>query len=380
VFYDAARGLWVGQVDLGRDPVTGKRRRPKVSAPTKTECKDKLDELRAERRKTGTVARRDTTVETVVRDWLANMPPQIKAEGTKEIYRNASKRIIAVLGRTKIVRLTDVQVEQYLNGMVRDGMATKTISIHRSVLARSIHRAVRGGLVGRNVAELVPCPRGTHKESRSMTPADVEKLFGSELSPWWRAYLLVGILCGLRPGELLGLRWADVDFDAGVIRLRKSIKRIVDPETGKSSLQSLDLKTERSKRTLQMPRAVARALAALKAQQAAERLKAGKSYRDHGLVFAGTFGCPKWTQDVARTFKKVCVRAGIGSDWHPHEQRHTFVSVLWDAGVDIDRIADAAGHINSNVTKTTYRHVLGDKMTTAAAVMDAVFPKIVSGE
>ena len=69
----------------------------------------------------------------------------------------------------------------------------------------------------------------------------------------------------------------------------------------------------------------------------------------------------------------LCERAGLGEGWHPHEQRHTFVSVLSHAGVDIEQIADAAGHINSNVTKTVYRHLLADKLSAAATVMDATF-------
>ena len=106
----------------------------------------------------------------------------------------------------------------------RDGYATSTITATRSVLVRAIRRAQRDGWVARNVAELVPCPRGTRRESRSMTVAQVEQLLRAELSPWWQAYLYTGIMCGLRPGELLGLRWEDVDTPAGVIRIRKSVK------------------------------------------------------------------------------------------------------------------------------------------------------------
>lgn len=69
----------------------------------------------------------------------------------------------------------------------------------------------------------------------------------------------------------------------------------------------------------------------------------------------------------------MCERAGIGQNWTPREQRHTFVSVVSDSGVDNEKIADAVGHINSTVTKTTYRHQIADKVTAAATVMDTVF-------
>ena len=74
-----------------------------------------------------------------------------------------------------------------------------------------------------------------------------------------------------------------------------------------------------------------------------------------------------------RDFQKLCGRAGIGTSWVPREQRHTFVSVLSDSGVDIEKIADAVGHVNSTVTKAVYRHQIADEITSAATVMDSIF-------
>jgi integrase len=374
VFYDAARGRWVGLVDLGRDPETRRRVRRKVTALTRDELRDKLDELREEKRKTGTVARRDATVRQVVDAWLASPPPSVQSGITRACHRHAALRLPESLLRTPLARLTPSQVDAALAALVRQGYATRSIAMSRSVLVRAIRRAQRDGLVARNAAELAECPRGTMRESRSMTVAQVEALLSasSSISPWLRAYVYTGIMCGLRPGELLGLRWEDIDAAAGVIRVRKSVKLVVRPD-GRKRPALEDLKTERSKRTLVMPAAVAAMLAALRRDQAALRLRAGSAYSDHGLVFPAGDGSPCWPEVARARFQQLCKRAGLGDDWHPHEQRHTFVSVLSDAGVDIDRIADAAGHINSNVTKTVYRHVLADKLATAAQVMDATF-------
>ena len=102
VFDDRSRDRWVGTVDLGIDPETGARRRRKVTAPNKTEALAKLDGLRAERKSTGTVAPRDTTVETVVRGWLANLPPEIQADVTKRLVADHGERIIAAIGKVKL--------------------------------------------------------------------------------------------------------------------------------------------------------------------------------------------------------------------------------------------------------------------------------------
>jgi integrase len=182
-------------------------------------------------------------------------------------------------------------------------------------------------------------------------------------------------MCGLRPGELLGLRWQDVDLDTGVLRVRKCLKALPDPAVGKRVLVLEELKTERSRRTIRMPGQVAAALLALRKEQAAARLRLGAAYDVRGLaiVFGDGTGAPKWPQDVRSYFQTLCGRAGIGEGWTPREQRHTFVSVLSDSGVDIEQIADAVGHVNSTVTKTVYRHQIADEITTVATAMDAIF-------
>ena len=373
VFYDAARDCWVGSVDIGRDPQTGRRRRRKVSAPTKTECKAKVDELRAEKKRTGTVARRDTTVGQIMDDWLANLPPEIRSPVSVRCHQDAATRIKAELDRVMVAVLAPGQVERLLYGMVKDGYATSTISQTLSVLRRAIRRAQRDGLVGRNVAELVDCPQGKRRESRSMTLPEVEKLLSADLAPWWRAYVYTGIMTGLRPGELLGLRWEDVDTAERVIRVRQSVK-IVPPADGVPGRVVLEgLKTDRSRRTLEMPAAVASMLSALRREQAAGKLRLGTAYDDHGLIFARPDGSPCWPNVIRVRFRAICKAAGLGDGWHPHEQRHSFVSILSDAGVDIDRIADAAGHINASVTRNVYRHVIADRVSTAARVMDETF-------
>jgi integrase len=144
-------------------------------------------------------------------------------------------------------------------------------------------------------------------------------------------------------------------------------------ETRRTVLQLEDLKTERSKRTLLLPSKAAEALKALRVVQAADRLRLGPHYGDMNLVFSSTAGRPMRQQRAGQMFKAACAAAGLGSDWHPHEQRHTFVSVLSDAGLDIDAIADAARHVNATVTRTVYRHQISPVVARAAAAMDDIF-------
>jgi integrase len=373
VFWDDARGCYTGQ--LSHYDEAGNRKRPKVHAATKAECWEKLDELRAELRKTGSVAPRDLTVADLVNDLLAHPPAEWKSPLTLINRRNYAERIIAALGTVKIARLTVAQVERFLADAAAEELSADMLRRLRSTLWLAIRRAERDGKASRNVAALAEIPPAPRRQSRSMNLDQIRALLELDLTAWWRAYLTCAAMCGLRPGELLGLRWKDVDFEAGVLRVRKCLKSLPDPASGKRILVLEELKTERSKRTIRMPRQVATALLALRKEQAAAKLRLGAAYDVRGLaiVFGDGAGAPKWPQDVRSRFQTLCGRAGIGEGWTPREQRHTFVSVLSDSGVDIEKIADAVGHVNSTVTKAVYRHQIADEITSAATVMDSIF-------
>jgi integrase len=373
VFFDAARGCWVGVLDMGRDPETARRRRRKVSAATKTDCRGRLDEVRDDYRKAGTVGRRDVMVRQVVDDWLARPPESVRSDQSLEVYRGAGARIcgggrgVPGIGTIPLARLTPADVERLLSGLARAGYSASTVRQTRAVLARCLRRAQQSGITSRNAAGLADLPRsGKVRKSRAMTGDQVAALLDLDLTPWWRAWIITAVATGLRPGELNGLRWEDIDTEAGIITVRQSLKRT----TGR--MAAAELKTDASRRSLAMPAMVAAVLERLRRAQAAERLKAA-SWEDHGLVFAGPAGRPRWPQDIRRGFGRLCDRAGIG-EWQLRESRHTFVSSLSDAGVDIERIADAVGHVNSTITKRVYRHSLADVVSETATVMDRIYP------
>ena len=171
-------------------------------------------------------------------------------------------------------------------------------------------------------------------------------------------------MCGLRPGELQGLRWRDVDFDGRVIRVRHALS---------ADLVLGELKTEKSRRTLVLPGGrrggAPRAARAAGCGPAAPRRGVsgpGPRVLPGGRLAAAAAGC---VQAVPPPLQG----AGIGEDWHPHELRHTHVSLLSAAGVDMEDIADSVGHVNSVVTRTVYRHQISDTVARAAAAMDRIF-------
>jgi integrase len=350
-------------IELPRDPDTGRRTRRKASAPTKTAARELLDQMRTEKRRAGTVGKRDITVGQLLADYLADPPASWRSPVTVQVYRDCAAHITADLGKAKLATLTPSRVERFLAAMVADGYSASTIVRTRGLLRAAIRRAQRDGLAGRNVADLAEVPAGKRQRARWFDMDQVRALLAAaEDDPWWHAHCCAAIMLGLRPGELLGLQWADVNLDGGTVQVRHSLKA--------GGLE--DLKTRQSRRTLALPAAVTASLRAHKRAQREQRLRLGEAWREHGLVFPGADGAPCTRFRAEHGFQALCERAGLGTGWTRYACRHTFASQLSHGGVDVEQIADAMGHVNSNVTRTVYRHGLADRISAAASTFDRI--------
>jgi hypothetical protein len=136
-----------------------------------------------------------------------------------------------------------------------------------------------------------------------------------------------------------------------------------------------DTKTERSRRTLALPRRCVAALGQQQERQERDRLMACDLWQEHGLVFASRVGTPLSANNVIRAFRIITKKAGLGEDWVPREMRHTFVSVVFANGVRVESIALLAGHDRTSTTESVYRHEIRPALTEGAEVMDKIFGK-----
>jgi integrase len=199
-----------------------------------------------------------------------------------------------------------------------------------------------------------------------MTLAQAKALLECARGERLEAAIRCGLMLGLRPGELLGLCWADIDLDRGRLTVNHSLRR------EDNRLRIGTPKTARSVRTIDMPTALTESLRAHKAHQAVERLHAGPAWLDLDLAFPTETGTPIDPSNLRRTFSRLTTRAGIGH-WHPHEMRHSAASLLSHNGVPIEAVADVLGHTNIRTTSSIYRHQVADSVPEAASAMDRLF-------
>jgi integrase len=195
------------------------------------------------------------------------------------------------------------------------------------------------------------------------------------------AYVVLSLMTGVRTEEARALRWDHVvawaDDDTGW----QLVTAVGFDHTKfaiyvwRSVRAGGDTKTEKSRRTLELPDEVAETLREHRKRQAKERLAAGEMWQDGDLVFCSPTGTALDAANVRRAFRLITKKAKIGEDWTPRELRHSFVSIMSDSGVSIETIADLCGHAGTAVTEEVYRHQLKPVITKGAETINAVFKK-----
>lgn len=375
IYFEQATRRWRGAVTLP----DGSRRR--VSGPTQKSCRDQLRAIIADAARSGgsgtaiagsgrgTEALR---VSTFLDDWLTNVAParaRVRSSNTVDGYRWAiDKHLTPALGALALAALTPEDVERLLRSMAGRGLARNTIVRVRATLVLALTHAERRSMVSRNVARLAELPVGAKPapEGRSLTVDEARILLDAARRDPLEALWVTGLMLGLRPGELTGLLWIDVDLDVATLQVRRSLK---NESTG---LRLGEPKTRRSYRGLDLPPQVVDALDRHRRRQRAQRQLAGPAWIEHGLVFTTSVGTALDPANLRRSFSALTRQAGLGH-WTPKELRHSATSLLSAAGVPLELIADVLGHDGTRMTGSVYRHAVRPTVAAGAEAMQRLF-------
>lgn len=350
---------YTGSIDLGFDG-RGNRIRVKRRGRTKAIVRERLAQVVADR-DAGIKTSDGYTVGEAARDWLEKGTRDL-GESTVETYRIlVEKHLVSEIGAIKLKKLNATQVDDWLEGLA-DELSTATLHKLHSALKRALRQAQARDMVGRNVAELVTTPRGREgRPSKALTLDQAVSVLAQARTHWLYAYVTLSVLTGVRTEEARALQWSHVVAwveDAGQwqpVTMAGFDHKKLAVYVWRSVRAGGDTKTKKSRRTLEVPDEVARALRQHHRKQAAKRLRAGETWQDHDLVFCTRNGKPLAAGNVRRAFRSITKAAGIGEDWTPRELRHTFVSIMSDNDVSIEKIADLVGHRTTIVTQTVYR-------------------------
>jgi integrase len=357
-------GRWAGSVQIGY--MDGKRVRKHVMGHSRTEVKDKMAVLmRAHEEKRPVPSQREK-VGPFLRRWLDEVArPTLRASTYSSYNDILTAHLIPGLGKIALAKLTPAEIQTFLNRKLESGLSPRRVQYIHAVLRRALVTAEKWGMVSRNVAKLVDPPRVPKHEITPLTPEQARQLIEASGDDRHLALYVTALGTGLRQGELLGLRWEDVDLESGRLRVRHTLANV------KGQLTLLEPKTDRSRRTVMLADAVVIALRAHRTRQRMDRLVSGSRWVDSGHVFTTMHGTPYHAATVTRAFQAALDRAGLPR-CRFHDLRHAAATFLLAQGMTLEDVKNLLGHSSITLTSNTYGHVLEQRQRQVARAMDAV--------
>ncbi len=320
---------------------------------------------------------RRQSIGAYLEQWIEGVPSSVRPttyRGYESVVRN---HLIPRLGRITLAQLTPTHVTAMHSQMLADGLAPRTVGHAHRILGRALREAEVAGIVARNVCRLVHPPRVPHHEMRTLTAEQARALIAAADGDRFHALYAVALASGARQGELLALRWSDVDMDAGTIRITRTLicgargGARKDGGVPHVAWTFTEPKTDSSRRTIPIGRTAVEVLRRHRKGQAAERLRAGRAWQDGDLVFATTIGTPVDASNLRAEYYAILARSGL-PHIRFHDLRHTAATLLLEAGVHPRAVADRLGHATPSLVMNTYGHVTERMQREATAAMDAV--------
>lgn len=367
-----------------------------LSAPTADAAHRALSRLR-DQHDEGTIPAGAGTVAAYLNRWVERSRHDVRPSSWRQRDAVVRTHLVPAIGRIGLARLTPSDVEGMTGGMVAAGKSPTTAVHARIILRRALADAVRDGLVPRNVAALARPPRKVRHELAYLDTAALRRLLDAVAVGWrlsvpgagWSApspriawapwepdkdddalgpVITLAATTGLRQGEILGLRWQDVDNQARRLTVRRSL---VQDLAGRAVLA--EPKTPKSRRTIDLPVRAVAALEVERERQEARRKAAGTAWNPpvgmDGLVFSDGIGSPLRGPSVTHGFQRRCATLGLPSVPF-HALRHSAASTLLAAGVPLKTVSETLGHSTITLTADTYGHLAPELRRDAADAMD----------
>jgi integrase len=357
-------GRWVAR--LPPDRRSGKRR--EFWGATQAEAMDRRDAHLKRALLHGEVVDDDPTLTAYLNEWLAHTAaPRVRAN-TLDCYRLCvATRIVPALGRLRLSQLRPVDVRRMMDA-VATATSARSANLARAVLRKALEDARRDRvLIGDNAAALASPMKQPHREAQHLNAAQLATLIASVADHPLRGVIAVAAQTGMRQGEVLGLRWRDLDLDGPYPTL--SIRGQLQHVDGKAA--HVAPKTAKSARTIPLPPGLVALLKAERAAQATRRLAVGELWSNTlGLVFTRDDGSPLHRSAVTHSFKAALAAAGL-PDVRFHDLRHSAATLMLErTGGEIKAVSTTLGHSTITLTANTYAHVGAAVVGRTVALLD----------
>jgi len=359
--YRTKNGLWRGSYWV--TTAKGLKRRY-VSAKTRQQCSQKLTKAMADRDGGLIFEAGHLTVGDYLKRWLKDVEDTVR-RSTYEGYEYAVRpHIVPALGRIKLKDLTSAHLRSFYRDRLDSGRAPATVHKLHVVLHKALKAAVADGLIPRNAAAGLKLPRITREEIDPLTEEEARRLLETVRGDRLETLYVLALNTGMRQGELLALKWDDVDLERGVLRVRRTLTH------ANKSFVLGEPKTKNSRRTIRLTTGAVNALRMHLSRQLEEIEYMGSLYQPGGLIFAtetGTIINPSNLRN--RSFKPLLKGAGL-PPIRFHDLRHTCATLLLSNDVNAKVVSEMLGHSSIRITLDIYSHLMPDMQEKAAKALE----------
>lgn len=360
--YHRKDGRWAAVISLDG------RKRKTLYGKTRKEVQEKLRVAQNEQKQGVLVVGSQQTVKQYLEHWLEEVHRSTIRVGSYVGYRRIlDNHLIPVLGHIQMQKLTPQDVQSLYTQKLKEGLSSRTLRTTHAILHKALDDAVRWKFIVQNVCDLVSPPRLTKHEIQTLSQEQARKLLEVARGHRLEALLTVAVATGMRRGELLGLRWQDIDFAYSSLYIRRTVNQY--PSFGYVENEP---KTAKSRRKITLPEFVIEALKRHRFNQGEARLKAGSAWYNRDLVFCNTLGDYQSTQYLGILFRSLLKEAGLPRIRF-HDLRHSAATILLSMGVHPKVVQELLGHSNISMTMDTYSHVLPSMQQEAMDKLNDLF-------
>jgi integrase len=283
------------------------------------------------------------------------------------------RHLLPGLGHHTLQKLSPQHLHAFYSKELKAGLSPTTVASYHKLLHLALDKAVEWNLIARNVCDLTSPPRTKRYEFLPLNAEQVQQFLTTAEGHRLEALFVLALATGMRRGELLALKWQDINFTAGTLQVRRVLAHVPAKYAGKGGFVEAEPKTERSRRTIVIAPFALEKLKEHRVQQAEAKRKAGSLWQEHDLVFSTTIGTHlSSSRDFFEQFKKLLKKAKL-PDVRFHDLRHSAATLLLSLEVHPKIVQEILGHSQISVTMDIYSHALPTMQHGAIGKLDGVF-------
>ena len=371
-----AKGSWEIFYDMPADTVTGRRRQKSQTVKgTKRDAQRVLREVLISLEQGSYVKPNKVTLGDWLRQWLKDYASMNTTDRTQESYSSIVERhLIPSLGKVMLADLQPQHIQSYYaeklsNGRAdgKGGLSARSVVYHHRILSKAIDYAVKMGMVVRNVADVVQPPRVQRVTMRTLSTEEVKSFLDTAQETDYYVYFATLLYTGLRRGELLALKWRNLDLVKDTLTVVETAYKL-----GNGDYIIKEPKTAQSRRSVVLTPALGELFREYRIDQELLRIQLGVSLDADDFVFIRPDGSPINPNAVTLAFRRIIKTAGL-RNIRIHDLRHTHATLMLKAGVHPKVVSERLGHANIGITLDIYSHVLPGIQEEAAEKFDRIF-------